>query len=74
MTRKSMNRSVKVNVPSDLFGVYATLNRGMPDADFNLIFIKSALYEGCMEIHLTVARAVAMRCSSSSRAGTKKLH
>lgn len=74
MTRKSKTPRTKVNVPSDLFGVYATLNRGMSDADFSFIFVKSALYEGCMEIHLNAARAVSKRCSPSSRAGNSKLH
>jgi len=77
MTRKSRTRRVKLNVPSDLFGIYATLNRGMPDADFDSLFAKSALYEACMEIHLSLARRITKQCEHSCDAEVKepkKLH
>ncbi len=62
MTRKSKIHKFKVNVPSDLFGVYATLNRGSPPREFNLVFCKSTLYTECMATHLDTARAAIRRC------------
>lgn len=56
MSRKSKSRPEKVNVPSDLFGVYATLSRGLRGGDFRSNFIASSLYVDCMAGHLKMAR------------------
>lgn len=56
MSRKSKSRPEKVNVPSDLFGVYATLGRGLRGGDFRSDFIASSLYVDCMAGHLKMAR------------------
>ncbi|UVK47515.1 hypothetical protein BPNPMPFG_003298 [Mesorhizobium sp. AR07] len=58
-TGRSMSRESKpkeLHIPSDLFGVYATLIRGSCDGDFRSNFITSYLYIDCMAAHLKAAR------------------
>lgn len=56
MSQKSKSKPEKVNIPSDLFGVYATLGRGLRGGDFRSNFIASSLYVDCMAAHLKAAR------------------
>lgn len=60
MTHKSKRQKIKINVPCDLFGVYATLLRGQSEDDFNSIFSKSKLYIQSMSAHWHLARSTAM--------------
>ena len=50
-----------VNVPSDLFGVYATLCRGLTEEEFNIMFSKSIIYIKCMEMHWKAALSVSRK-------------